>query len=263
MPKLDLKHKEEFYYFYDKNQRLIKNVSKFHSGQSVNESHFFYFYTDDLLDSIVKKSPDKSKLFVEIFKNNLLIKFLGYDSKGNLRKDISTTNYSYKFDAIGNWIERSFFKAGKRVFETREIFYKDDDINNFSKMYDRIKMKYESGLNESKKSHPNIKMNESPKSSNLIISTNNSLQNLQSESQPQKQWVNCKYCNGTGKNVCYHCNGDKQITCGVCSRGLYLGRACGSCGGKGYNICGKCNGKGSDRNCSSCDGRGQVLVNIN
>lgn len=260
------KVKSENYYFFDKYQKLIKLIHKTShniggGGWDISKYSKFYYYTNDLLDStVVRNSSNKSKPDIEIYKNNLLINSFKYDSNGTIRNDISETDYKYKFDAIGNWIERSYLKAGKRIVKTREIFYKGADIKKFSKMYDNSKMKYESGSNESQNPNSDNIMNEKSNSTNVIINSTENRQNLQSESQ-QKQWVNCKYCNGTGKNLCYHCNGSKQLRCNTCGgSGIYSGHTCGSCNGNGYNICGNCNGTGSDRNCGSCDGRGQVLI---
>lgn len=73
------------------------------------------------------------------------------------------------------------------------------------------------------------------------IENDNSNSSDSNNIETQKQWVNCKYCHGTGLSVCY------------------------SCGGKGTSYdnkkeCYRCNGKGTYGDCDECDGRGQVLM---
>jgi DnaJ-class molecular chaperone len=67
----------------------------------------------------------------------------------------------------------------------------------------------------------------------------------------QKQWVNCKFCNGTGLSKCRTCNGRGQISVGN-------GSAFGNSPGFHMENCYKCGGRGLYDNCSTCDGRGQV-----
>ena len=67
----------------------------------------------------------------------------------------------------------------------------------------------------------------------------------------QKQWVNCRYCNGTGLSKCRTCNGRGQISVGN-------GSAFGNSPGFHMENCYKCGGRGLYDNCSRCDGRGQV-----
>ena len=67
----------------------------------------------------------------------------------------------------------------------------------------------------------------------------------------QKQWVNCKYCHGTGLEKCRTCKGRGQISVGN-------GSAFGNSPGFHMENCYTCGGRGLYDNCSTCDGRGQV-----
>jgi hypothetical protein len=62
--------------------------------------------------------------------------------------------------------------------------------------------------------------------------------------EKQKQWVNCKYCHGTGLRECSRCNGTGTLH--------YHNSV--------DKECENCNGSGRNKNCSTCDGRGQVLM---
>jgi hypothetical protein len=89
----------------------------------------------------------------------------------------------------------------------------------------------------------------------------NSSQNV----EPQRQWVNCRECHGTGVRTCSLCSGKGDRRCGSChgkgtkystsGTGTYT---CVDCNGTGTDQCSSCNGTGNKGNCSSCDGRGQV-----
>lgn len=66
------------------------------------------------------------------------------------------------------------------------------------------------------------------------------------ESATQKQWVNCKYCHGSGLKDCVSCNGKGTGHCGSCPN---------------YKeTCSVCMGSRTYGNCPECDGRGQVLM---
>lgn len=74
------------------------------------------------------------------------------------------------------------------------------------------------------------------------VSNSSNNQNVQTE----KQWVNCKYCHGSGLKDCYSCNGKGTQHCGSCSN---------------YKeTCSVCIGSRTYGNCNECDGRGQVLI---
>ena len=93
----------------------------------------------------------------------------------------------------------------------------------------------------------------------------NSTSNESSSSETQKQWVNCEYCHGKGRKICYDCNGTGQGECISCngtgtahaSSGAYT---CNQCNGRGIARCSSCYGHPDGGNCQSCNGRGQVLV---
>jgi hypothetical protein len=75
-----------------------------------------------------------------------------------------------------------------------------------------------------------------------LVTESSTNQNMQT----QKQWVNCKYCHGSGLKDCYTCAGEGTTHCLNC-----------------YNnkeSCFRCNGKGTYGDCDECDGRGQVLI---
>lgn len=76
------------------------------------------------------------------------------------------------------------------------------------------------------------------------IENDNSNSSDSNNIETQKQWVNCKYCHGTGLKDCYTCAGEGTTHCLNC-----------------YNnkeSCFRCNGKGTYGDCDECDGRGQV-----
>ena len=93
------------------------------------------------------------------------------------------------------------------------------------------------------------------------------------EAQPQRQWVNCEYCHGSGIKNCNFCSGQGVKECrrcfgsGVINTGTIFspetdgrGHTCPECAGRGTKRCEYCYGKGNDGNCISCDGRGQVRL---
>lgn len=80
-----------------------------------------------------------------------------------------------------------------------------------------------------------------------IVLSNSSVSKENQNMQTQKQWVNCKYCHGTGLNTCRLCDGSGVERYGT---------------GTGFEerSCGRCRGKTTDGNCNECEGRGQVLM---
>lgn len=86
-----------------------------------------------------------------------------------------------------------------------------------------------------------------------IIDPNSSNQN-----GPQKQWVNCKHCHGTGYWKCTQCDGTGKLELQSCD---YCGRdGCSKCDWTGNKKCYYCEGKGNNGDCTICEGRGQVLI---
>jgi hypothetical protein len=75
----------------------------------------------------------------------------------------------------------------------------------------------------------------------------------------QKQWVNCRYCHGSGTIICSSCKGSRQTECSRCNGAGYSGDySCNKCNGRGIRTCKRCNGAGYSGDCQKCSGRGQV-----
>ena len=54
--------------------------------------------------------------------------------------------------------------------------------------------------------------------------------------------IQCKYCNGTGKQICTFCNGNRQNLHSIITFGFV--NVCYNCGGSGKEICTHCAGTG-------------------
>jgi len=76
---------------------------------------------------------------------------------------------------------------------------------------------------------------------------------IESSRETHTQWVNCKFCHGSGQSECHTCHGKGQISMGN-------GSAFGNSAGFHMENCYTCGGSGKYGDCFQCQGRGQVLV---
>ena len=150
------------------------------------------------------------------------------------------------------------------------------DQNQSKIRYQQQYRERESKINdENTKSDPNLsgyenrEYDDDPKYD--VNNSNN--ENIQQETQTQRQWVNCNECHGSGVKECYSCHGSGQKECrrcfgdGVIDKGTIFspdtngrGHTCPECGGRGNKKCTECYGKGNNGNCFRCEGRGQVQM---
>lgn len=134
-------------YTFDTNEKLINVVTKsnFSSGNTKydeNVTNTLLFYTNNVLDS-EETNYQNGNRSISKYKNNLLISYIYYDSSGTLNNKNSQTDFEYKYDARGNWVQKSYLQDNSRIVETRDIFYKETDISKFENMYNEIKLKLE------------------------------------------------------------------------------------------------------------------------
>jgi hypothetical protein len=132
-------------YFMGGNGNIVKELSKDKiilgdTKPTEKTSITQYYYSGNILDSMIIDHSNGNRI-VNSFKQNLLINSFEFDSTGNLNKENSKDDFEYKYDAVGNWIQRSYKMGQSNIVETREIFYKGSDISNFIKMYSDIKFK--------------------------------------------------------------------------------------------------------------------------
>lgn len=270
-------------YVYDKGL-LSSEISFSNSGKMVYKTN--YFYNNSGIDSIVSYYfDDISYMTVQYFNKDGLIdsvvlfngsdygsrKFTGkniftYDGKGNkiILIEISLdensdqvktekTTYEYSYDPKGNWIQRKSFVDGKEEeIVNRKVIYKGQDISEYEKKYNDFIVSIKSkGSNDN-----NGVINNSPSNTN---------ESTRQPVQREKQWVNCRNCNGRGILICTSCTGRGSMKCDYCfGRGWKMygteKQTCNTCGGTGEKKCNSCYGKGNRGTCSTCGGRGQVQL---
>jgi hypothetical protein len=252
-------------FYYDENGKLksSEDITKFDGDTAKSiETHVYEFNQDgnQILDSINDVRFQKSYYSGDILDSIVT----SYGKEIYLRGNTDTmilynegdqtipavTTFRYLYDANGNWIKQKKFVNGKEdKVINRTIIYKGDDISFYEKRYNDFRVSLTPNNNSNTQSSQ---------------SKSNSTTNLYK--QPvQKQWVNCKDCNGQGIRICTNCTGRGSMKCDDCfGRGWKMNgtekQTCNTCGGTGEKKCSSCNGKGNRGTCSTCGGRGQVQL---
>jgi hypothetical protein len=269
------------YEYYFSNNKLQKE-----SVSSGNVKSITNYYYSEFLDSTYTESENLLQDFNKTYYNSLgqSIKSIitygdlevtiinEYNEKGDIIKLISSKNtrgsdkeideIDYVYDVNGNWTSKiSKYHDGSVSKSTREIFYTGDDFNKVSKILDEASSRILAGDSHAQPDEY-IGSNKVPSPENDSKSEG-SIAQENSQTERQKQWVNCNKCKGTGKIVCDKCNGTTLMFCGTCDgRGTFNSgngsTTCYYCKGALKVKCDSCYGKGIKGNCGQCGGRGQV-----
>lgn len=105
-------------YSYDIQGRIVKKEN-FLNGKTISITTFKYTTQGDLL-TVSAEETIASTVYklAYTYKNGLNLSFTN---------DGKTTNYTYTFDNIGNWVTKTFIgTSGKEITEVREIIYWSD-----------------------------------------------------------------------------------------------------------------------------------------
>ena len=118
-------------YYYNAEEKLTKITTSqlfidLKEGDTIKNSLQTDNYNDYeiITESEFKfqKNPSKNNRYKYIYEVDDLIKTLKYNQNDSL---ISTTDFEYENDSIGNWVKRKTFENNKlKAFKTWEIIYK-------------------------------------------------------------------------------------------------------------------------------------------